>query len=117
MALITAYHQGLGTQIKIKMAIYDENVGLESFIQRAVRISQRLTACLPAETAHSQASPAACPPVPEPFQVDTNRLTRTERVRHLASGLCLYCGASGHFFQKCSPCPACPAVSTLHIEP
>ncbi len=54
------------------MAIYDDNVGLENFMQKAVKISQRLTACLPDETAHSQASPAACPPVPEPMQLDSN---------------------------------------------
>ncbi len=86
-------------------------------MQKAVRISQRLTACLPAETAHSQASPTACPPVPQPMQVDTNGLTRTKRARRLAMGLCLYSGASVHFIQKCPSRPPRPAVSTLHIEP
>lgn len=51
------------------------------------------------------------------MQVDTNRLTRTERARHLATGLCLYCGASGHFIQKCPSRPTRPAVSPLRIEP
>ncbi len=32
MVLITAYCQGLGRQIKIQMTIYDDNVGLESFM-------------------------------------------------------------------------------------
>ncbi len=86
-------------------------------MQKAVKISQRLTACLPDETAHSQASPAACPPVPEPMQLDSNRLTRTERARRLATGLCLYCRASGHFIQKCPSCPPRSAVSTLQVEP
>ncbi len=117
MVLIIAYRQGLGLQIKIQMPIYDDNVSLESLIQKAVRISQRLTAWQPDETTHSQASPAACPPVPEPMQVDTNRFTRMERARHLATGPCLYCGASGHFIQKCPSRPPCPAVSTLCIEP
>ncbi len=99
MVLLTAYHQGLDPQIRTQMAIYDDNVGLESFMQKAVKISQQLTACLPDKTAHSQVSPAACPPVPEPMQLDSNRLTRTERARRLATGLCLYCGASGHFIQ------------------
>ncbi len=92
-ALLTAYRQGLDPQIRTQMAIYDDHVGLENFMQKAVKISQRLTASLPDETAHSQASPAACPPVPEPMQLDSNRLTRTERARRLATGLCLYCGA------------------------
>ncbi len=116
-ALLITCRRVLDPQIRAKMAIYDDNVGLESFMQKAVNISQRLTACLLDETVHSQASPAACPPVPEPMQLDSNRLTRTERARHLATGLCLYCGASGHFIQKCPSRPPRPAVSTLQVEP
>ncbi len=51
------------------------------------------------------------------MQLDSNRLTRMERVRRLATGLCLYCGASGHFIQKCLSRPPRPAVSTLQVEP
>lgn len=40
MVLIIAYRQDLGPQIQIQMVIYDDNVSLESFMQRAVRISQ-----------------------------------------------------------------------------
>ncbi len=40
MMLITAYRQDLGSQIKIQMGIYDDNVGLESFMQMAVNVSQ-----------------------------------------------------------------------------
>ncbi len=116
-ALLTAYRQGLDPQIRTQMAIYDDNVGLESFMQEAVKISQRLSACLPDKTAHSQASPTACPPVPEPMQLDSHRLTRTERARRLATGLCLYCGTSVHFIQKCPSRPPRPAVSTLQVEP
>ncbi len=97
--------QGLGSQINIQVAIYDDNVSLKSFTQRAVRISQRLTTCLPVETALSQASPTSCPPVPEPMQVDTNRLTCTEYARCLAMCLCLYCGASGNLIKKCPSRP------------
>ncbi len=42
MVLITAYRQGLGPQIKIQMVIYDDNVGLESCMQTAVKISQTI---------------------------------------------------------------------------
>ncbi len=48
-ALLTAYRQGLDPQIITQMAIYNENIGLESFMQKAVKISQRLKACLPNE--------------------------------------------------------------------
>ncbi len=41
--LLTAYRQGLNPQIRAQMAIYDDNVGLESFMQKAVKISQHLT--------------------------------------------------------------------------
>ncbi|KAI2659502.1 Retrotransposon Gag-like protein 3 [Labeo rohita] len=37
----------------------------------------------------------------EPMQVDTTRLTPTERNRRLSSGLCLYCGNNGHFIRNC----------------
>ncbi len=37
--------QGLDPRIRAQMAIYDDNVGLESFMQKAVKISQCLTAC------------------------------------------------------------------------
>ncbi len=74
--LLTAYRQGLDPQIRAQMAIYDDNVGLESFMQMGVKISQRLTACQPDITAHSPSSPAACPPVPEPMQADSNRLSQ-----------------------------------------
>ncbi len=44
------------------------------------------------------------------MQVDTNRLTRTELMRRLATGLGLYCGALRHFIQKC---PSRPSISNL----
>ncbi len=102
--LLTAYRQGLDPQIRAQMAIYDENVGLESFMQKAVKISQRLTTCQPDITDHSPSSPAACPPVPE---VDTN----------LTMGLCFYCGVLGHFIWVCPSHPLRPVVSTLQLEP
>jgi len=99
------------------MAIYDNTVGLENFMQKAVRISQHLTTCQSDLTAHSPSSPAACPPVPEPIQVDSSRLSRQERARRLATGLCLYCGVSGHFIRMSASRPPCPVVSTIQFEP
>ncbi len=116
-ALLAAYRQGLDPQIRVMMATYDDTVGLENFMQKAVKISQRLTACQPDETAHSPASPVAYPSVPEPMQVDSYRLSCTEWAWHLASSLCLYCGASGHFIKMCPSHPPRPTVSTLHVEP
>ncbi len=49
--------------------------------------------------------------------MDTNHLSRTERARCLATGLCLYCGAPGHLIWVCPSRPPRPAVSTLQLEP
>ncbi len=92
-ALLTAYRQGLDSQIRMQMAIYDDSMGLENFMLLAGQISQLITAC------HSDdiALPPAGYPGPEPMQMDATRLTSMERARRLSSGLCLYCGSSGHF--------------------
>lgn len=34
---------------------------------------------------------------PEPMQVGRTQLTREEKDRRRSNGLCLYCGAAGHF--------------------
>ncbi|KAL0147444.1 hypothetical protein M9458_057253 [Cirrhinus mrigala] len=79
------------------MALYDNTIGLESFLQRTTRVSQRL-------------------PVPEPMQGDSTRLTCTERNQRLLSGLCLYCGNNGHFICNCPIKPPRPLVSTVISE-
>ncbi len=94
------------------MAIFDDTVGLETFISKAVRISQHLTAC-------EEDLPPALPlpvssPAPEPMQVSFNPLTHAERERRIHSRLCLYCGESGHILQTCPPRPA---VSTIQLNP
>lgn len=80
-ALLTAYHQGLNSQICTQMAIYYDNVGLENFMLRAVRISQRATACHSDDTALPPVLPPASYPVPETMQMDATRITRMERAR------------------------------------
>ncbi len=116
VAPLTAYRQGLDLQIRAQMAIYNDHVGLESFMQKAVKISQRLTACQSDITAYSASSPAACSPVPEPMQVDTNRLSSTECAQRLATGLCLYCRVPGHLIRVCPSYPPCQEGSTLQLE-
>ncbi len=88
-ALITAFRRGLNPRIRQQMAIYDDTVGLETFISNAIRISQHLTACeedMPLAPPLSVTSPA---PAPEPMQISFNPLTRVERERRINSGLCL----------------------------
>ncbi len=116
-ALLSAYRQAFDTCIRAQMAIYDDYVGLESFMQRANQISQRLSACHTTEATHQPVSPATGSPVPEPMQVDTARLSSHKRAHRLAAGLCLYCASADHFIRSCPIRPPRPAVSTLQTDP
>ncbi len=116
-ALLAAYRRGLDPQTRRQMAIYDDTVGLENFLQRALHISQHLTACHTEESFTTGASPATRPPAPEPMQMERYHLTPTERARRSNLGLCLYCGAHDHLLPDCSIRPTRPAVSTVQILP
>ncbi len=115
-ALPSAYRQGLETRIRAQMAIYDDSIGLESFIQRTSRIAQCLSACRSTEATHQPVSPANGSPVTEPMQVDTACLSSNERARRLAAGLCLYCAATDHYIGSCPIRPPRPVVSTLQFS-
>ncbi len=115
--LLSAYRLGLNPRMRAQMAIDDDNVGLEIFMQCASRISQCLAACFEDEAAHKPASSAFGPPVPEPMQMDSAQLSRSERARRLAAGLCLYCASLDHFIRNCPVRPPRPAVSTIQLEP
>ncbi len=115
--LITAFRRGLNPRVRQQMAIFDDTVGLETFVSKAVRISQHLTACeedMPPAPPLSVTSPA---PAPEPMQISSNPLTRIERERRINSRLCLYCGEGSHVLQTCPVRPPRPAVSTLQLNP
>ncbi|KAI2646702.1 Transposon Tf2-9 polyprotein [Labeo rohita] len=98
------------------MALYDDSTGLESFLQQTTHVSQRLATCQPPVTTPQSASVAACSPVPEPMQVDSTRLSRTERNRRIALGLCLYCGHQGHLIRNCPVQPPRPVVNTIQSD-
>ncbi len=114
-ALLSTYRQGLDVRIRAQMAIYDDNVGLESFMQKANRISY--PACHPAEAAHQPASPANGSPVPESMHVGMSRLSAHERARRWTAGLCVYCASPDHYIQACPVKPPRPAVTTLQTDP
>ncbi|KAL0153076.1 hypothetical protein M9458_051675 [Cirrhinus mrigala] len=107
-ALLGAYRQGLNPDIRTAIALYDDSIGLESFLQRTTRVSQCLAAYQPSVTTPQPTSVVACSPVIEPMQIDSTRLSRTERNRRLASGLCLYCGQPGHRLRTCPVGPPRP---------
>ncbi len=116
-ALHSAYRKGLDPHVCMQMAIYDDNIGLGSFMQRATCISQLLSACQPHEAAHQSSAFTSGPSVPEPMQVDSTWLTLAERARRIVAGLGLYCGNQGNFLRACPVRPPCPLVSTLQVDP
>ncbi|KAL0163695.1 hypothetical protein M9458_039448, partial [Cirrhinus mrigala] len=83
-ALLGAYRQGLNPEIRAAMALYDDSIGLETFLQ-----------------------------LPEPMQVDSTRLSRTERNRRITMGLCIYCGQPGHHIRNCPVRPPRPEGKPL----
>ncbi len=98
------------------MAIYDDTVGLETFILKAIRISQHLTACEDLQLSPPP-SIASSAPEPEPMKINSHHLTRTECDRRINSGLCQYCGVSGHLLHTCPVSPPRSVVSTIHLNP
>ncbi len=84
VAFLSAYRHGLDNRICAQMVIFDY-FGLESFMQKANRISQCLSAYHSTEATHQSVSPATGSPVPEPMQVDSTRLSHDEHARRLDS--------------------------------
>lgn len=101
------------------MFIYNNIIGLEGFIQRAVRFSQCLTACSLDEPAPhpSPATPSVAPPAPEPVKADSDHLTHAERQRRILNQLCLYCGLESHIITNSPIRPSRPALSMIQLPP
>ncbi len=116
-ALLSAFRHGLNPSLRKQMAIYEEKVGLENFLQKALHVSQYLTACHSEESSPPAASPATVSPAPEPRQMDRYHLSKMERPRRVRQQLFLYCGADDRLLPAYPVCPSCPTVSTVHINP
>ncbi|CAM4428519.1 unnamed protein product [Leuciscus chuanchicus] len=88
-ALLTAFCQGLNTDVRQLMVVHDDAIGIENFIQKAIRVSQCLTACsLQNAAAYPPPSaPSVALPAPEPMQVDSYHLTHVERQRRFQNQL------------------------------
>ncbi|KAI2645540.1 Transposon Tf2-9 polyprotein [Labeo rohita] len=101
---------------------YDDAIGLERFIQLALRCSARVTAYSQHPTSTTTLNPRPPeihhPPEPssEPMQLDNRRLTPRERQRRITMGLCLYCGQSDHFIKDCPRRPPRPVVKNQAME-
>ncbi|XP_067230540.1 rhomboid-related protein 3 isoform X1 [Chanodichthys erythropterus] len=120
-ALITTFRQGLEPNVRLHLAAYEDSIGLERFIQLAIRVGSRMQSCLLEHQGQSQATPllrrsepvSSPEPAPEPMQVDNSRLSPTERQRRLTLNLCLYCGSPGHVISTCPTRPPRPVVSAI----
>ncbi|KAL0190827.1 hypothetical protein M9458_013525, partial [Cirrhinus mrigala] len=88
IALLSAYQRGLNPKLRQQMAIYDDSVGLESFMQKAQLVSQHLFAVSLKEEIPSGASPSSSSSAPEPMQTDQYHLSTDERQCHVQSCTC-----------------------------
>ncbi|KAL0152896.1 hypothetical protein M9458_051800 [Cirrhinus mrigala] len=92
--------------IRLMLAPHDDSIGLERFIQLAIRCAARVHSYSNPSVSTAVTSPQPPKnhnppePIPEPMVIDTRRLTRTERQRRITQGLCLYCGKPGHNIQE-----------------
>ena len=93
---------GLNADIHQLMVVYDDEIGIENFIQKNIRVSQRLSACSPHQsTLHPPpAATSVALPAPEPMQLNSNHLTLAERQRRINNHLRLYFGGEGHVLQR-----------------
>ncbi len=124
-SLITTYRQGLEPRLRLQMASYDDNLGLETMIQHSIRCSSRMQSCFDEQTSLNHCTPSyhhpetPFPPEPEsePMQTEAMRLAPAVRQRLLSKGLCLYCGGGGHVISSCPTRPHRLLVSSIKPVP
>ncbi|KAL0177344.1 hypothetical protein M9458_026238, partial [Cirrhinus mrigala] len=119
-SLLTTYRLGLEPKLRLQLAALDGNMGLEKFIQLALRCSERIQSYQcnqePVNNALLRPSEPASPSEPEPMILESGRLTSAERQRRLTRGLCMYCGASRHVRLNCPLRPVRTAVSVIPTD-
>ncbi|KAI4895362.1 hypothetical protein NFI96_000963 [Prochilodus magdalenae] len=118
-ALLTAFRHGLHMDIRKELAYRHDGLTLEELISLAIRLDQLKNGANPAprkspvyRAPQLPLTPSPLPPLAsrstpelsaeEPMQVDTSRLSPSERQRRMRRGLCLYCGNPGHILRNCS---------------
>ncbi|KAL0149683.1 hypothetical protein M9458_055012, partial [Cirrhinus mrigala] len=111
VAFLISLLTGLKADIRAVMALYDDSIGLEAFLQRTTHVSRRLAACQPPVTAPQSASVAASSAVPEPMQVDSTHLSRAERNRRVYTMVSKVISSATAQFDP--PPPPRPVVSTI----
>ncbi len=110
---------GLADRIQREIDVVELPHGLDELVDLALRVDARLqqrdlrgrrklTPRYPFLDTDDTVSRSS---VDEPMQVGRARLSREERDRRRMRGLCLYCGAAGHFLVSC------PVVGCLSTRP
>ncbi|ROK23424.1 Retrotransposon-derived protein PEG10 [Anabarilius grahami] len=104
----TTWNQGLNPRLRLHLAAYEDAIGLERFIHLSILTDCRMQPCL--EDLQGQPSPphlrqpeSASSPEPEAMQLDSTRLTVSERQRTLTQGLLhalLDSGSAGNFISE-----------------
>ncbi|KAK3541619.1 hypothetical protein QTP86_033070 [Hemibagrus guttatus] len=127
-ALITTYRQGLDPRVRLRLAAYEDSIGLERFIQLSIRFATCMQLCLEEHQGQTAAAtPARQPetihdpePVSEAMHLGHSGVSaaerQQERQRRLTQNQCFYCGGSGHFVVECPLRPARPMVTTALLD-
>ncbi len=101
--------EGLSGEIKEDILSCDLPPRLDQMVELAIRLDKLFE--LRRHSRYSMPELRAAPPIvsfpavvspgPEPMQLGGLRISAAERQRCIAEGLCLYCGAQGHFAARC----------------
>ena len=97
---------GLADRVQREVYALDLPTDLDGLMTLALRVDSRLESRSHIRRTSEFREPSGTYTVsptndPEPMQVGRARLSREERERRRAGGLCLYCGAAGHFLNQC----------------
>ncbi|KAL0192085.1 hypothetical protein M9458_010381, partial [Cirrhinus mrigala] len=103
---------GLADRVQREIFTLELPADLDGLISLALRVDSRLQrrdqltrpsslSELPVHPVHAGSNTVSPVLDHEPMQVGRARLSREERDRRRSKGLCLYCGAAGHFLSNC----------------
>ncbi len=104
-ALTARFLEGLSGEIKEEILSRDLPTCLDQLVELAIRLDKRFELRRRARTSMPElravppvaSSAAVASPDPKPMQLGGLRISAAVRQRRIVGGLCMYCGAQGHF--------------------